>query len=137
MARKKQKACIDINASKAKSGEKDNYGTIYVSMLKSQAFQALSVNAQRLYMICRAQTNDVKGKACLYNHNNERGTHYASPKYFVFPASHLHEYGLDRRNSAKYFTELENAGFIEKKENNKHAFKVNVYCFSDKWKNDG
>ena len=31
--------------------------------------------------------------------------------------------------------ELENAGFLTKKEKNKHMKKVNVYSFSDRWKN--
>ena len=35
----------------------------------------------------------------------------------------------------KYFKELENAGFLTKKEKNKHMKKVNVYSFSDRWKN--
>ena len=118
---------------KASLGDADTFGTLYVSMCKSKAYQNLSLGAKHLYDMCRVHSTSKECKQCLYKHGEEYGITY-SEYDFVFPAAHLAEYGIDRRNAVRYFNELEAAGFIVKKEKNKPMKKVNVYSFSDKWK---
>lgn len=130
MSRGKNKKYKDTYASI--SGN-DYFGTIYDGMCKSEKYQRLSLAARQLYTICRVQARSSIGRACLYKHSKEFGITY-NENDFVFPASHLKMYGYDRSNAGKYIKELEAAGFIEKKEKNKHMKKVNVYSFSDGWK---
>lgn len=117
----------------ASAGEKDYFGTIYDGMCKSTAYQSLGIGARHFYTLCRVQARSTHGKACLYKHGDEYGIQY-NEHDFVFPAKHLEMYGIDRSNASRYFKELEAAGFITKKEKNKHIKKVNVYSFSDRWK---
>lgn len=118
----------------ASIGEKDNFGMIYDSMCKSKAYKTLSLGAKHFYTLCRVQSQSAQGRACLYKHREEENSIYTE-RDFVFPAKHLAIYGVDRSNANKYFKQLEAAGFIEVKENNKHRKKVNVYSFSARWKN--
>lgn len=122
----------------ASTSENDNYGTLFNSMCKSKAYQSLSLGAKQFYSICRVQARSEHGRRYLTQHAKETNANYSTDRYFVFPASHLSKYGYDRRNSTKYFHELEEAGFIKTVEQNKHTRKQpNVYCFSDKWKDTG
>lgn len=130
MGRRKKKY-RDVFAS---VGNNDYFGTIYDGMLQSKAYKSLSIGAKQFYTYCRVQSQSTHGKRCLYMHGKEFNDTY-SENDFVFPASHLALYGLDRSNAFKYFKELEQAGFIDKKEKNKHIQKVNVYSFSNRWKN--
>lgn len=132
MKRKKKERYYDLNASLTKT---DTFGTIFDSMLKHDSFLRLSPTAKLLYIYCRNQAQSKEGKTTLYNHGNEYNIQYAHDTDFVFPAKHLKEYGLDRRNADKYFKELIAAGFLVKRECNKVRYKVNIYSFSDKWKN--
>ena len=59
---------------------------------------------------------------------------YTEGRDFVFPASHLKEYGIDRSNAVKWFHELEDNGFITVLEKNKNRRKMNVYSFSSGWR---
>ncbi len=133
MQQKKQSNYTDYNAS---NGVNDNFGTIYAGMCKSDAFKSLNISLRFFYVVCRVQSQSKEGRQCLYRHCEEEGTKYDHHTHFVFPASHIEEYGYDRRNAFKYLNELANAGFIEKVENNKHRKKVNVYRFVSKWKDD-
>ncbi len=131
MNRSKKPKYKDLYAS---IGDKDFFGTIYDGMCRSKAYQSLSIGAKQLYTLCRVQSKSTHGKSCLYKHSEEYGITYTEHD-FVFPASHLKMYGVDRSNANRYFNELEAAGFIDKKEKNKHMKKVNVYSFSNRWKN--
>lgn len=131
MSRSKKPKYKDLYAS---IGDKDFFGTIYDGMCRSKAYQSLSIGAKHFYTLCRVQAKSTHGKSCLYKHSEEYGITYTEHD-FVFPASHLTMYGVDRSNASRYFKELEAAGFIDKKEKNKHMKKVNVYSFSNRWKN--
>ena len=118
----------------ASAGSNDYFGTLYDGMCRSKAYQSLGIGAKHFYTLCRVQSRSKQGRACLYQHSTEYGITYTEND-FVFPAEHLKMYGIDRSNANRYFGELEKAGFITKKEKNNHIKKVNVYSFSDKWKN--
>lgn len=119
----------DIYAS---SKANDNFGTLFESMLKSSQYQSLSIGAKQFYTLCRVQARTKGGTSCLYNHGNETDTSYKDCD-FVFPASHLESFGINRSNASRYFKELVQKGFIEYKERNKHKKNVNVYSFSNRW----
>lgn len=129
--RKKKKYC-DINACIKPN---DNFGTMFVSMCKHEAFKKLTLAERDMYMLCRVQAQDKNGRACLYNHAQEFGRQYNLEKCFTFPAKHLKEYGKDNSNARKILKKLIEKGFLEEIERNKYMQKVNVYAFSDKWKN--
>jgi hypothetical protein len=131
MSRSKKPKYKDPYAS---IGDRDYFGTLYDGMCRSKAYQSLSIGAKQFYTLCRVQAKSTHGKSCLYKHSEEYGITYTEHD-FVFPASHLNMYGVDRSNASRYFKELEAAGFIDKKEKNKHIKKVNVYSFSNRWKN--
>lgn len=129
---KRKKIYNDPNASKVPN---EAYGTIFESMLKSDAYKRLSPTAKALYICCRVQSQSKDGRECLYRHGKEYGIEYNHNIDFVFPAKHQEKYTKGRQNNDKYFKELIAAGFIIKREKNNYRFKVNVYSFSDKWKN--
>ncbi len=106
---------------------------IYPGLITSQAYQNLSLGAKHFYVLCRCQAASKEGRQVLFNHGKEYGIQYGESD-FVFPASHLEKFGIKRQNSWKYFKELEETGFIEKREENKHLKRVNVYSFSTRWK---
>lgn len=128
---KKKPRYTDKNAS---LGGRDYFGTIYDGMFQHPKFQSLTCGAKLFYCFCRVQAKSEHGRSCLYSHGKEYGITYTDAD-FVFPASHLEKYGYDRSNANRYFNELQKAGFLTKKEKNKHMKKVNVYSFSDRWKN--
>ena len=130
MSRKTTQGYRDIFASC--SGDKDRFGRVYDSMCKHQNYKNLSIGAKQFYTLCRVQSASVQGKTCLYKHGEEYKITYTE-RDFVFPASHLKMYGIDRSNANRYFKELIEAGFIDKKESNKPIKKVNVYSFSSRW----
>lgn len=129
---KKKKYNPDFNAC---IGKHDSFGMIYGGMLKHEAFQKMSAGLQMFYVRCRVHANDEKAKRCLYKHAAEYQREYDYKTDFVFPATHLKEYGIDRSNASKMFRELQDRGFIVIKESNQHCKRPNVYSFSDKWKN--
>ena len=134
MASKKQTFKPDYCASKC--GSHETFATVYDSMLKSEAFNNLSMSAKYLYILCRNQMTSRIGRETLYNHGKENDIEYPD-NCFVFPAKHQREYGFkDRSNVTKGLKELEKAGFIRKYENNKYRWKVNVYQFSSDWKKE-
>lgn len=130
MSRSKKNKYRDYFAS---SGDKDTFGMLYEGMCKSEAYKSLPISVRHFYDMCRVQAKSSRGKACLYEHGKEVGVTY-SDNDFVFPASHLQEFGYDRSNAHKYFDVLVAAGFIDIKENNQHRKKVNVYSFSSRWR---
>lgn len=130
MSKRKTKY-FDVYASRDSN---DYYGTVYDGMCKSKEFLQLSIGARYFYIMCRVESRSSKGKACLYKHAQSENTTYTD-NCFVFPKSHQEAYGLTHANCCKYLTELEKAGFISTIENNKHRRIVNVYAFSNQWKN--
>lgn len=134
MSRKKVQAKPDFNAS---AGEKDRYfARIYPGMLQSKAFQSLTPGARVFYICCRTQASSSEGRSCLFKHGKEFGVMYNPETTFVFPTSHLERYGYKRPNAIKYFRELTDAGFIQVIENNSVRFRVNVYAFASKWREE-
>ena len=129
MARKKQYK-PDIYAS---AGNRDTFAMIYHDLIISDAFQSLTCAEKLFYVICRVQSRSQKGRECLYKHGIEEGVKY-NEHDFVFPASHMKKYGYDRSNGQKYLKALIDKGFIKRKEQNNHRYKVNVYSFTDGWK---
>ena len=111
----------------------DTFATVYASMLESPQFQSLSLSGKYTYLLCRAQLTSRQGRSCLYNHAKETGVTYPT-NCFVFPAKHAELYGVHRQNLGRNLSELIDRGFIRKYEDNKSQWKVNVYQFSDKWK---
>ena len=140
MGRRVNKSKPDYFASRDASDH--NWGRIYEGMVKSSAYQKLSLGARHFFTICRIQANTSSAKRTLYNHCGRRSIYedggqnkiHILENYFVFPASHLNEYGYDRSNASKYFKELKEAGFIDIIESNQHRHQVNVYAFSNRWK---
>ncbi len=132
MGKGKKPEFKDVNAS---INGKDFFGTIYDGMIQSKAYQELGIGAKHFYTLCRVQSQSPQGTSCLYMHGEKYKRKYDKKCDFVFPASHLEKYGIKRQNARKYFKELEAAGFITIKENNQKQKIVNVYSFSNKWKN--
>lgn len=112
----------------------DHYGTIFRSMVTSPAYNALSVGAKQFYTLCRVQAQSEEGRRCLYQQTQQTGI-TVEAGWFVFPAKHLTECWVDRSSASRWFKELEKRGFIECIQRGKNCFSVNVYRFSDKWKN--
>ena len=133
MSRGKKRKYKDLRASV--SGN-DYFGTVYDGMCRSKAYRNLTIGARHFYTLCRVQARSTHGRACLYKHAEEYGLTYGE-HCFVFPASHLAMYGIDRSNACRYFKELEAAGFIKQVESNKAVRKVSVYEFSSGWKERG
>ncbi len=131
MASRKKQRFNDYSASLDKN---DNYGTMFVSMCQSKAFQSLTCGAKNFYVLCRVQAQSEQGRRCLYRHADSEGKKYISGIDFVFPAKHQKAFGIANSNGSRYFKELIKKGFIELKEQNKHRHKPNVYTFSTKWK---
>lgn len=132
MGRKKKKTYqADVTASC--NLYKDNFGMLYVSMLKTPVYQALSNYAKAVYTACRVHASSESGRRALYVHAQAEGVEYSN-QAFVFTRLQLHEYGLDERNVKRAFSELMEKGFIELLENNKYRQKPNVYKFSVNWK---
>ncbi len=115
----------------------DNFGMIYASLLKSNAFNELTLPAQLLYVTLRVHANTKECRACMYKHAEAEGHEnmYYPETCFVFPGKQAALYGYhDRANVARYLKELQRAGFIKKYEDNKHRWKVTIYQFSGDWK---
>ena len=83
------------------------------SLLLSDRYQALSAGAKSLYL---AMAMESGGR-----------------KYFVFPQSAAHKYGMPDTSFWRYVAELEKAGFIER-QSNKNTRTANDYCFCLRWK---
>ncbi len=132
MSRKKSfkpdyNACLGIN-------DHENFGTFYESMAKSEAFKNLSNPAKQLYVLCRVQQKSSKGRSCLHEYARKEGIARFPDSCFVFPAKQQEEYGLTRTNTARYFKELMESGFIGLYQGNKHRYKINIYRFISDWK---
>lgn len=110
------------------------FGQSRKSVQISQQFRELSIGAKLLYCYCISQAASKKARQCLLNHGNEDGTNYVLERDFVFPATDLEQYGIDRGNACRWFSELEKKGFIIIRERNKNRRKPNVYSFSSKWR---
>lgn len=133
MSRSKQKKKFhDVYASIKPN---DNFGTLFDSMCQSEAYKSLTLGEKQMYTMCRVQAKSPHGRKCLYKHGEEYGRKYDADKYFVFPAEHMAKYNIDRSNGGKWLKQLEEKGFIERVECNKHIQKVNVFAFSNKWEN--
>ena len=129
--RSKQKSLPkDIFAS-AKA--KDNFGMIFDSMLQCERFQQLRTRTKWMYVLCRVQARTEEGGKVLHEHGKSEGKIYPL-NCFVFPAAHMERYGMLKQNGSKELKALEEAGFISTVEKNSHRQKVNVYQFSEKWK---
>lgn len=130
---KKHKRYSDIFASSA--GEKDNYGTMFESMLTSNTYKALSIGAKHFYTLCRVQAQSESGRRALYKLAEYEQRKQPYPQhFFVFPASHMRKYGVDDANGRKYMRELIACGFIVIKEDNSQRRIATIYAFSDLWK---
>ena len=113
-----------------------NFAQVRDGLLQSAEFQALTVGERYFYITCLVQARTKKCSQCLYMHGREDGREEPYSKLcFVFPAAHMKEYGYESGNGSKYLHALMEKGFIERVESNKHRQKVNVYRFTDKWKN--
>lgn len=111
----------------------DDFFAVCESMATSSQYLNLSIGAKQFYVFCMVQAHSKIGRKCLFCHGQEEGTEYDPERYFVFPAAHLQRFRIARGNAARWFSELEQFGFIEKVEKNGHRQKVNVYRFSDGW----
>lgn len=114
----------------------DRFTYIYDGTLTSKQFIALSPTAQRLYFACISQRMSAKGLAHLHLFNQQHETDYNEKDgYFTMPNRRIKDYGLKPDTCyRKAFKELENAGFIEVIEGNKHRHIENIYRLSTAWK---
>lgn len=130
-SRSKRKSTPDYNAS-LKTG--DNFGRVFVSMVRCPGFLSLSLPARQLYVILRVHAASSENRKCIYMHEKETGQGYNYDN-FIFPPAHQALYGYkDRSNVKKYMDELIKAGFICKVEDNHHRFAATVYAFASGWK---
>lgn len=115
---------------------KDNYTYIYDGTLTSKQFTSMSPSAQRLYFACISQRMSGKGKANLHLFNEQHGKDYNEKDgYFTMPRKRIQDYGLKPDTCYKTgFKELEDAGFIEVVERNRHRKIENIYRLSKAWK---
>ena len=115
---------------------KDNYTYIYDGTLTSKQFTSMSPSSQRLYFACISQRMSGKGKANLHLFNEQHDTDYNEKDgYFTMPNKRIREYGLNPDTCYKTgFKELEDVGFIEIVENNKHRKIENIYRLITAWK---
>lgn len=115
---------------------KDNYTYIYDGTLTSKQFTSMSPSAQRLYFACISQRMSGKGKANLHLFNEQHGKDYNEKDgYFTMPRKRIQDYGLKPDTCYKTgFKELEEAGFIEVVERNRHRKIENIYRLSKAWK---
>lgn len=130
--------CKDYDTFASESGSQEKYFMMYESMMKHPSYINLSNTAKNLYNVCRTQARSKQGRSCLYKYGKaEHGEEWIyNNSYFVLPAKHQKEYGLNNRsNVSKYIKELIDAGFIKCVEKNKHRHKVNVYQFCTDWRN--
>ncbi len=127
----KKKTNPDFNAC---VGNHDNFGMIYVGMLKHEAFKKLTAGEKLFYVYCRVHAMSERSRQRLYTHGATYNREYNYKTDFVFTNSMQKEYGLDPGNSSGYFHSLAEKGFIEIKENNARQKICNVYSFCDKWK---
>lgn len=116
--------------------DNDNYTYIYDGTLTSKQFTSMSPTAQRLYFACISQRMSGTGKANLHLFNQQHGTNYSEKDgYFTMPNKRIKDYGLKPDTCYKTgFKELENVGFIEIVENNKHRKIENIYRLITAWK---
>ena len=127
----KQKQIHDFAGSL--DAEDRYFGRLYPGMLSSEAYKSLTLGARQFYCLCRAQASSAQSRRCLYNHGEEYGRTYPDG-CFTFPASHIEQYGVNRRNAQRYFKELEQGGFVEIVEKNNHQRLPNIYRFSGRWR---
>ena len=104
------------------------------SMIKHPAFIGLKHRTKWVLFCCLMQTQEGKAKASLYKHAEENGRQYDFDHCFVFPDKQMRSYGLEPRHARDELKELEKRGFIKKIEGNKERREVNVYQFTDSWK---
>lgn len=136
MSRSKSKRNYSPDIFACLAEDDTTFGMVYYSMLQHESFIQLSSSAKLIYMYCRVQYSSKMARSCLYKHAEENGITYPAG-CFVFPAKHQRVYGInDRSNFRKHMQELINKGFVERYEDNKHRWKVTVYRFSQKWKNN-
>lgn len=116
--------------------DKDNFTYIYDGTLTSKQFTSLSPSTQRLYIACISQRMSGKGTANLHLFNKQHGKDYNEKNgYFTMPKKRIEEYGLKANTChTKGFKELEEAGFIEVIERNRHRKIENIYRLSTAWK---
>lgn len=113
-----------------------NWGRVYEGMIKSDAFQSLPISEKWFYVVCRVQAQSGEGRRYLFRHGQNEGRIYNPKTDFVFPPSHMAQYGYEKRNGYKLLKALQEKGFITKKEDNSHRKKIpNVYAFIHEWAN--
>lgn len=116
--------------------DKDNFAIIYEGALTSKQYTSMSLSARQLYIACIMQNKSGKGKANLHLFNEQHGTDYNEREgYFTMPKKRISDYGLKPNTChTKSFKELEDHGFIEVVEPNRHRHIENIYRFSTAWK---
>lgn len=114
----------------------DTSANIYMSMLMSENWQALTKNAQLLYLYCKAQYYAEKRKPKPdYKQLTEQEQHqcFTMNKSKWKNLYHLYtnesQFYKDRDLLVKY-------GFIEIIENGKNTRTKSIYMLSDKWRKE-
>lgn len=104
------------------------------SYITSPAVAKLPPAQFKMLIYCLMQTQAGDARATLIKHGEESGREY-DIHCFVFPDKQMRKYGLEPRHARPALNNLIDKGFIEKIEGNKDRRLVNVYQFTDKWKN--
>lgn len=125
MKKKYCKKSFESNGSNS-----DTSANIYISMMLSLAWLALTKQQQVLYLACKGQYYGEKKKP------------YNNPLYFTMNRSKWHHmyklYSLS--NSAGFYRDMSaliEHGFIICIESGASTRTKNIYAFSDKWQNYG
>lgn len=138
---KKKHASIPPYASRKDS---DTYSRIYHDLLKSEAFNRLTLGARNYYFACCDVAHSSDGMKMLRAHDLKYGTDYfkcsfdfgdktATKCYFCFPESLNKTYRFNRKATLEWRKQLIDEGFLELVENNKHRKIQNVYALSNEW----
>lgn len=107
--------------------------TIYESMLRSEAYKALTIRQRHLYIICKAQWYGKRKPSADYP---DLG--FENECFYLHRNQVINDYALYTIHTARFFYEDMRAliayGFIELVSNGKANHTKNIYRFSSRWK---
>lgn len=118
----------------------DTSANIYMSMLMSPNWMALTKNAQVLYVYCKAQYYAEKRKPELNPLNPRKLTEDEKSRCFTMNMSKwndlYHIYNKNQNQFQKDMRQLIEYGFVELIEDGSTTRTKSIYMLSDKWWNN-
>lgn len=135
MGRSKSKRSAARRDPYASVDPSDKYfGQLYFGMLTSAPYMNLSIGEKQMYTLCRVQVHNPAARKILYLHGKTYEREYDPERCFCFPAAHLKMYGLTQARGSKQLQKLVETGFLDLIEDGSKQRLINVYRFSDRWK---